>query len=297
MIYNFISHCKWSFILFACSLGSQAIPLASARAAYTIPPDNQVLTPMSTQFSEKYLPNKFRFSVWNTQKGQKKQQWLDDMAVMKAEFPIILMQEGMQDPQMQAMAESYSEFGTTLAKSFSYDNGTASGVLTMSKAKPTKESFVRSPDLELIGTPKMTLFSSFELKSGTQILFVNLHGINVVSGTSFERQINAVMAEMASFTGPIVFAGDFNTWSASRTKFLVEKTTAMGFEHAVFNNDWRLHPEAYQPFHSDSNYNSKAKTTVLDHIFVKGCKISAAALEAKYEYSDHFAFSADLDCP
>lgn len=297
MIKNLIA--KNTSLFFAVTLlVSQTLLSDRVFAAYTIPPDNNVIIPMSTQYSEKYFPNKFRFAVWNTEKGKKEQRWLNDMDAMKSEFPLILMQEGMRDPQMQTMAQNYAEFGTTIAQSFLYDDGTASGVLTMSKVKPVKESFVRSPDLEpVINTPKMTLFSTFELQSGTQILFVNLHGINFVTGSAFENQVNAVAAEMAKFAGPVVFAGDFNTWSASRTKFLVDKMTQMGFVHAVFQNDYRLHPELFSPIHSDSEYNSTAKTKVLDHIFVKGCKIAAAELEAEYEYSDHFAFSADLDCP
>ena len=107
--------------------------------------------------------------------------------------------------------------------------------------------------------------------TGRTVAISNLHGINftLLLG-SFRSQLEAVAAELARHDGPIVFAGDFNTWSDDRSALLNEVASRLGLKPVEVNPDGRRRTLGLH----------------LDHLFVRGFTVvQASAPEVKS--SDH----------
>lgn len=69
-------------------------------------------------------------------------------------------------------------------------------------------------------TPKATNILLLDI-DGVLLLTANIHSINFTLRTKiFEEQLSAIQKIFIAFNGPVVFGGDFNTWSARRFKAL-----------------------------------------------------------------------------
>jgi endonuclease/exonuclease/phosphatase (EEP) superfamily protein YafD len=83
---------------------------------------------------------------------------------------------------------------------------------------------------------------------------VNVHGINFKIGLDdFRDQLGEIFERIADHRGPVVLAGDFNTWRERRLAFLVEKAEAAGLAAVDFS------PEIHRIESRSDN--------PLDHIF------------------------------
>jgi len=120
--------------------------------------------------------------------------------------------------------------------------------------------------------PKSAIVARFPIAGSSKtVAIANLHGVNftLLLG-SFRKQIEAVAAELASHDGPIVFAGDFNTWSDDRSALLRSVAARLGLT-AV-----EVHPDGRR----------RTLGLHLDHMFVRGLSVvRAQAPEVKS--SDH----------
>ena len=77
--------------------------------------------------------------------------------------------------------------------------------------------------------PKVSLITRHNLPNGDELLAVNIHALNFELGTPkrFIRQMDALRKIMENQTGPIVFAGDFNTWNAERDDYVRSLTAEL----------------------------------------------------------------------
>ncbi|MFN7826142.1 MAG: endonuclease/exonuclease/phosphatase family protein, partial [Pseudobdellovibrionaceae bacterium] len=224
-------------------------------------------------------PHQFKMLVWNIQKGQDKDRWARDFAVVSAQKDLILIQEGMRDSFVPVVLKKKTGFGWWLAKSFYQDDGKEStGVITGSKVQPVAQQFRRSPGREPItATPKMTLINYYTLPQGTPLMVVNTHGINFVSTGTFQDQMEDVGQLIRSFKGKVIWAGDFNTWNKSRTDILERVILIAGLKQVPLLDDDR--------------------SLVLDHIFMRGCVPVGAKLEKSIKTSDHYPLTTGVICP
>jgi endonuclease/exonuclease/phosphatase (EEP) superfamily protein YafD len=68
----------------------------------------------------------------------------------------------------------------------------------------------------------------------------NLHSINFAAGTGVYRaQLQAVADALAGHTGPIVVAGDFNTWNEARDREVRALASRLSLVPVVFPDDAR----------------------------------------------------------
>ena len=120
--------------------------------------------------------------------------------------------------------------------------------------------------------PKVALYTAHPLAGRRQrLLLANLLGINFSVGTAeFKAQLRQAEAVVASHHGPLIVAGDFNTWSAERARLLTSLTTRLGLQPVEFNDGHRIrvwnHP--------------------LDHVFYRGLRVLSATSTEQPE-SDH----------
>ena len=100
---------------------------------------------------------------------------------------------------------------------------------------------------------------------------VNVHAINFsLSIDAYREQLSALGDALATHDGPIIFAGDLNTWSAGRRRAVDDVAARLGLTEVSFPDDKRTLFFGNQ----------------LDHILTRGLRVvTATAIEVTS--SDH----------
>ena len=80
------------------------------------------------------------------------------------------------------------------------------------------------------GMSKSATYAWIPLSSNKTLLVVSIHAINIVNTKTFEKHINQVYETIKTHQGPILFAGDFNTWNEKRYKKLGELFNPLGIK-------------------------------------------------------------------
>jgi endonuclease/exonuclease/phosphatase (EEP) superfamily protein YafD len=145
--------------------------------------------------------------------------------------------------------------------------GTAIG----SKLEVTNIKFVQSPYAEFGGMIR----KKTTIASVNSIQFVSFHGYNGQPFKDKEKLVAHVEAALVQLVpGPVLFAGDFNTWSKDHLDAVMEKMDSFGLELAY---TW---PYTGRDF-------------ALDHAFVRGLEIKKS--ENYVCASDHRGAILDLE--
>ncbi|MBC98411.1 MAG: hypothetical protein CME63_11720 [Halobacteriovoraceae bacterium] len=211
--------------------------------------------------------------VWNVYKGSKKS-FEKDWANLYQELNpnIYLFQEAMSSQEKSSLCMPDSD--CYMNSSFQFrDEGNMkyTGVLTNSHFPIVDYEGIHSDPREpLLSTPKCSLVTT-HLIDGQEVMVINTHGINFVSVFAFERQMQEIKEKVAHFEGPMVWAGDFNTWAIGRVQILNRVTEDLSLEEVRFENE---------------SFIKKALGHRLDRVFIRGVDLlSAKALQTKA--SDH----------
>ncbi|QSX37273.1 endonuclease/exonuclease/phosphatase family protein [Shewanella sedimentimangrovi] len=122
-----------------------------------------------------------------------------------------------------------------------------------------------------IRIPKSALLSLYPLSNGQELLALNLHGINFDFGlAAWQAQIEELISASAEHQGPLIFAGDFNSWGDRRSAWLRQTMAALGLKELSFNPDNRV-----------LGFN-----TPLDHLFYRDLHLERAYAPPS-TWSDH----------
>ncbi|MDU8925409.1 endonuclease/exonuclease/phosphatase family protein [Pasteurellaceae bacterium LIM206] len=218
---------------------------------------------------------KFNVLVWNIHKGEDAG-WLSALADYSAQADFVLLQEST---NRQQIAKQFSaDFNTALhVTAFAY-KGMESGVEMLAKSQPDKicAGIEKEPWILI---PKVGESMQFPLTGGGSLLVVNLHLVNFeFHPTSYRRQLEKVFSVIAQHTGPIILAGDFNSWRAARLELLDQLARTYGLQEVRFQPDYRLQFLAHP----------------LDHAFVRGLKVNQATT-VKTASSDHNPLLLELE--
>jgi len=103
-------------------------------------------------------------------------------------------------------------------------------------------------------THKVTLITKHKISQLNRLMIANLHAINFVKNSDFYNELNNIIAIVKFHKGPIIVAGDFNTWNVKRVNYLKEFTHDLSLKEVVF---------------SDNKHVKKVFTNSLDYIFYK----------------------------
>lgn len=228
------------------------------------------------RISSNSFPHVVRLLNWNVLKGENGEAWATDMRELAKGRNIVTLQEGHETPLMTTTLKSIPGLSFHMTGSFIY-KGFMTGVITGSSSEPTRIDFRRSPHKEpVLNSPKVTGLSYFKMNNDQELLVANLHGINFVGPDKFKAQLDNVAEVLARHNGPLILAGDFNTWSEPRAKILQEFARALALDEVQF-------PEI------DGDKG-------LDHVFTKGCIVERAWNLPNIKSSDHYPQLADLKC-
>jgi endonuclease/exonuclease/phosphatase (EEP) superfamily protein YafD len=205
---------------------------------------------------------------WNIYKGEKKN-WASDFRKLSDGKDLVIIQEARLNPEVKETLKKQS-IHWTLNTGF-YVNDEATGVLTGSRVKPVSSCGLRTTE-PFLRLPKTVLVNKYKL-SGTdeRLLVANIHSINFTLGTEvYGAQIDALKAAISQHQGPVIVAGDFNSWSDSRKEIINNMVTDLSLKAVT--------------------YKSKNRITIfgneIDHVFYRG--LESIASEAKQvTSSDH----------
>ncbi len=255
--------------------GCVSIPSATvliARTGQALQPEGQCAAvdfPPSSQPSRVGLDSGgFGLLSWNLHRGSE-----TGLEVVLRELAsgqdLLAMQEARLDGDLHQVLDSL-RLSWDFTPGFNL-NGSPVGVLSAARtdalarcARRTTEPWLR--------IPKVALYTLYPLTgSRERLMLVNLHGINFSVGTTeFETQLAEAEAVVDGHKGPLIVAGDFNTWSAKRNRLLTDLTGRLGLMPVRFAAEHRVRVWDYP----------------LDHIFYRGLRVLSAS-SMQQDRSDH----------
>ena len=124
----------------------------------------------------------------------------------------------------------------------------------------------------MIKIPKIILASTYPIEGlESELLIINLHMVNFTIGSdAVRRQVKAAREKINSHQGPVIVAGDFNTWNAERESVVREEMIDLGLRPVSFSPDNRV----------------EFLGRVVDGIYYKGLEVTNAKTY-RVKTSDH----------
>lgn len=178
-----------------------------------------------------------RVLSWNLHKNEDPG-WEADLARFATDSDLLLIQEAALTERLQKVLDD-AGYDWLLASSFTF-NDHQTGVLTAARVRPSSACVQRSLE-PLLRLPKAAAITRYDVAGLAEPLAVaNVHSINFSLGLgTFRAQLEAIAHELADHRGPVIVAGDFNTWSPTRIAVVHEVMRGMGLEPAQLSLDFR----------------------------------------------------------
>lgn len=205
-----------------------------------------------TETSKALDPDNINLLNWNIYKGRL-DNWDRDLHSFIEEKDIVTIQEAHLSSKLKSVLHRQN-YQWTLNTAF-HLNSIPAGVMTASRIPALDTCGMRHKE-PLIRTHKTTLVSYFPIEGVEESLLVaNIHGINFTFGTAaYKEQIRHLFEIVEKHDGPIMIAGDFNTWSHSRMAVMNKHAKDSGL--------------------SSLDYSEHDRTEIfglaLDHVFFRG---------------------------
>lgn len=213
--------------------------------------------------------------VWNVYK-QNRESLLSELTERSQDRQLVLLQEASLDDQFLDWLQR-SDWGSNQVSAFkAFD--VSSGVLNLSRSMPKVAcaNLQVEPWLQL---PKSGLYAEYALSNGQTLIALNLHSVNFTIGTQeYKQQLDSFKQVLESHTGPLLIAGDFNSWSESRMAVLKQALKGYQIQEVKFTPDHRKRFVTGLP---------------LDHIFYRGMTLEAMSTPES-EASDHNPMLAEF---
>ncbi|MGB5444008.1 MAG: endonuclease/exonuclease/phosphatase family protein [Psychromonas sp.] len=218
--------------------------------------------------SEPKLQLPFTLLNWNIYK-QKRQDWQEELQKLTQKSDLLTLQEIKYSPEFTAFSAMNNLFYLQ-NNAFKYQ-GDVYGVNTLSKVPASHVCATRYAEPWVI-TPKTGLATVYPIdKQGQSLLLINIHGVNfTLTATPLKEQIQPYLTLIKSHNGPVIFSGDFNTWSTPRLQEVEQTFQQAGFREALFKSDQRTNIFGLP----------------LDHIYYRGLEVIKSA-SWKTDASDH----------
>lgn len=219
---------------------------------------------------------RLRLGVWNIFKGNGGHHFMNDYRKFVSNLDLVLVQE--------ALVSSHSlkhyhmpGYGMIHCGSYQRMDGLRDGVMTLCRLEHAKSPVkVKSLYAEpVFGTPKVSLISNYQLTPQKKLLVANVHATLFRSLGRAKEELDQLVDAICKHNGPMIVAGDFNTFQSRYLTHLLDKLSKLGLTHAQMSYDPR-----------------KKDIQKLDHIFTRGLKMERAKVENSMQSSDHFPLKA-----
>ncbi len=209
-----------------------------------------------------------RVLVWNIYK-QNRANWSEALSEFSQGKQLLLMQEASLTDEFKLWIAN-NGWGGNQVNAFKV-MGESAGVVNLAKSMPSLACGYTEmePWLRL---PKSGIYARYPLSNGETLSVVNVHAVNFTYGTQeYQLQLNALAEELKKHQGPVIVAGDFNSWSEQRLDVMKKVLFSLGLQEAQFSPDHRVRFMTGLP---------------LDHVFYKGLVVKKAKAPES-DASDH----------
>ncbi len=216
---------------------------------------------------------RIRVANWNIQKSSQIG-WREDLQALAENADLVLLQEAAIETNLLETLDKQSH--GTFAPGYR-TKALTTGVMTLSSINPVGHCALehREPWLQ---SPKATVISLYPLDTGDTLLVANLHGVNFTIGaTTLGQQLDDIAGQIGDHEGPMIFAGDFNTWNDARKAELERIAKQLDLERVIFSADRRIRVFGH----------------VLDHMLVRGMTVLDSQTHTVVS-SDHNPFTVTL---
>jgi endonuclease/exonuclease/phosphatase (EEP) superfamily protein YafD len=261
-----------AFLIMAVLVGFQVI--------FTVPDQPQIITQTGSELTQDIRCIEFSGSkaldqggeinvlVWNIYK-QNRTNWQSALNEFSAEKQLLLLQEASMTPSFKQWLVDGNWVSNQVSAFKALGSG--AGVISIAQGQPEKACAYTSKE-PWLRLPKSALYSQYQLSNGERLAVVNVHAINFTVGTQeYVSQLTALEMLLKHHTGPILFAGDFNSWSESRVNAMRQALKAADLQEVTFSPDHRVQFITGLP---------------LDHVFYRGL-ILKYAKAPQSDASDH----------
>ena len=214
---------------------------------------------------EANINDSIRILNWNIHKEGNLSEWKKVIThIVKDKKPdFILLQEVRLDGKVGDFISKDLKYGWEFSPNLYQGRYDAySGVLTASHIKPKMVESALSNGTELFSKiQKTVLFTKYPIGSPSlELLVVNIHGINInIDLDGFKEQIRYIAEVVMRHDGPVILAGDFNTWREARLDHLSKLVKEMELVKIDFG--------------SNADYVETMFGNPLDHIFISKEKL------------------------
>ncbi|MDN3609263.1 endonuclease/exonuclease/phosphatase family protein [Vibrio ostreicida] len=206
--------------------------------------------------------------VWNLYK-QKKPHWQQSLGQYSMDKQLVLLQEASMTPEFKHWVIQRPWFANQVEAFKVFDVST--GVLNLAAHRPALACAFT--ELEpWLGLPKSALYEQYPLSNGQSLAVVNIHSVNFTFGIKeYQTQLDTLAAQLARHAGPMIVAGDFNSWSEERFDVLTRVVQKLGLKEVEYRPDRRTRFLTGLP---------------LDHVFFRGLTLKKAETSLS-DASDH----------
>ena len=200
----------------------------------------------------------FSILSWNIHKGAE-DGFHTDLQDLSRNIDILLLQEAALSGELESwLGLDFNKW--LLAVAFE-KQGTKIGIMAASKASSLSYCAFQEPE-PIFVIPKMILVSTYPLSGiDRRLLVVNAHMVNfTITSEAVRRQLAEVGEIIKKHDGPVIVAGDFNTWNSDRESVVKGAMSKLNLQPVTFNPDNR------------SLFMSRA----VDGIYYRGLEVTAS---------------------
>lgn len=234
------------------------------------------------QTSVAALPASYiKMLVWNIHAGKDQLFTRDFSELSRGQHLVILQEADLHNDLKDSLLPK--DFLYTHARSYiSPLSKKLKGVATGSVSAVSVTRALRSPVNEFgVTTPKAVLLQTFKVANKKdQLLVVNVHAINFVTNEMFRAHINQIVKAIKAHKGPIVAAGDFNTWNEGRLKDLDVAMYTLGLSRVSLGIGRSQFPNLGRWFGVQTG-------GPFDQIYARGIEVRFKEVHASIHSSDH----------
>jgi endonuclease/exonuclease/phosphatase (EEP) superfamily protein YafD len=225
------------------------------------------------QAAEISLGKEFKILVWNILKA-KRTHWIRDFKELVGGKDLVLLQEAVLNAPSDYLFQNDERMQWVMARSFRHrtthiEHGVKTGCAV---AACDRHFYLSSHTEPLSQTQKLLLSTTYKIGgSADQLLVINMHAINFVGVKKYVNQLDQLDCALAGHTGPVIMAGDFNTWNPARLEHFLQVAERANLTEACMERQTRL---AHMNQH-------------LDHVFYRGLSLKSIESLNQYSSSDH----------
>lgn len=269
--------------VFTFSLDSHAFSKGLFSRFFQKIPEGEALETFGVARDRELNADSIKVLVWNIKKSQEKP-WKAEWSEYARGKDIFLIQEAYDTPKFLDTIATYEGFRWDMGKSFKYRRyQNSTGTMVGSRVEPSEVIVKHTQDHEPVtNTPKAMTFAKYPLDRLNQtLLVISIHAINFRELAPFKRNLQQAREVIEVHTGPVVFAGDFNTHLGDRMKYLRKMMSELRFTEVNFKD-------------GDRRMRAPVTRNFLDHGFIRDLVVKEAEVYGDSRGSDHRPMVLDL---